>query len=64
LTHNYLFAIIPPRHPGVTEEPMDSTNHPAPDTAPGDTMSPAEIAELLELLAEENLPFLMRRQVA
>ena len=43
---------------------MDSTNHPAPDTAPGDTMSPAEIAELLELLAEENLPFLMRRQVA
>jgi hypothetical protein len=43
---------------------MDSTNHPAPDTEPGEPLADSEIAELLDLLAEENLPMLMRRQVA
>jgi hypothetical protein len=54
------------RHPGATEEAMESTQHPAPERAQpaGDTLSAAEVAELLDLLAEENLPFLMKRQVS
>jgi hypothetical protein len=45
---------------------MESTQCPAPERAQpaGDTLPVSEIAELLDLLTEENLPFLMKRQVS
>lgn len=43
---------------------MHSTQHPAPSPAQpaGNLPADSDLAELLDLLAEENLPWFMRRQ--
>jgi hypothetical protein len=62
--------LLSARHPGATEEAMEQPAAPLDRQTPDqphqvDTDSDRyTVAAMLDLLAEENLPMLMRRQVA